>query len=412
MPIPAPDPFLSLASAITTNDSSAAAQLLATHPDLHPRLNDPYPNAPFGQTLLLRHGADVNARSRWWAGGFGVLDSDHGLHDFLLARGATLTPHAAARLGRLDDLLTLLTKDPSLVHARGGDGQTPLHVAATVEVASLLLDRGADPDALDVDHESTPAQYLIKSHPDVAAHLVARGARTDLLLATALGDEARVRAHLDENPASLRITVSPEYFPMRHPHAGGHIYTWTLGNHKTAHQVAHDKGHADVLRLLIDRSPAPLQLAAACDLADEPLVDSLCRAGVTPAPEDFARIAAAALNNNTPAVHLFLRAGWPTDPRSQHGATPLHWAAFHGNPDMTAALLAHHAPLELTDHDHHGTPLAWATFGSKHGWHTKTGDYAQTVELLLAAGAATKPFDESLDASEAVRDILRRHAAK
>src|SRR5690349_9206027 len=118
------DPFTLLASAITANDTHRATQLLTTHLDLHARPNDPYPNAPFGQTLLLaavdrrnrdlidlllRHGADVNGRSHWWAGGFGVLDSDHDLHDFLLARGATLTPHAAARLGRLDDLRALLT---------------------------------------------------------------------------------------------------------------------------------------------------------------------------------------------------------------------------------------------------------------------------------------------------------------
>src|SRR4051812_6730263 len=208
------DPFVALMSAITSNDAPRAAQILYAHPDLKPRLNDPAPGGHFGQTallpaverrnrdlidLLLHHGADINARSHWWAGGFGVLDADHDLHDFLLARGATLTPHAAARLGRVNDLRALLDRDPSLVHARGGDGQTPLHVAATVEVAALLLDHGADPDALDVDHESTPAQYLIKAHTDVAAHLVACGARTDLLLATALGDEKRVRQHLDAN---------------------------------------------------------------------------------------------------------------------------------------------------------------------------------------------------------------------
>ena len=48
------------------------------------------------------------------------------------------------------------------MHARGGDGQTPLHFASTVEVAEFLLENGAEIDARDVDHESTPAQYMLR----------------------------------------------------------------------------------------------------------------------------------------------------------------------------------------------------------------------------------------------------------
>lgn len=40
--------------------------------------------------LLLQAGASINARSHWWAGGFGVLDNDHGLAPFLIERGATV----------------------------------------------------------------------------------------------------------------------------------------------------------------------------------------------------------------------------------------------------------------------------------------------------------------------------------
>ena len=52
--------------------------------------------------------------------------------------------------------------DAALIHARGGDGQTPLHFASTVEVAKFLVEKGADIDARDVDHESTPAQYMLR----------------------------------------------------------------------------------------------------------------------------------------------------------------------------------------------------------------------------------------------------------
>ena len=47
-------------------------------------------------------------------------------------------------------------RDPALVNAKGGDGKRPLHYARTVEIAEFLLDRGAEIDALDDDHSSTP----------------------------------------------------------------------------------------------------------------------------------------------------------------------------------------------------------------------------------------------------------------
>ncbi len=74
------------------------------------------------------------------------------------------------------------------MHARGGDGQTPLHFARTVEIAAFLLDHGADIDALDIDHESTPAQWMLGDRLEVARYLVQQGCTTDILLAAAAGD--------------------------------------------------------------------------------------------------------------------------------------------------------------------------------------------------------------------------------
>ena len=89
---------------------------------------------------LLQAGADINARTRWWAGSFGVLDSANGdLANYLITRGATLDIHAAARLGMIDRVRELLALNPQLVHARGGDGQFPLHFAATPEIAARCV---------------------------------------------------------------------------------------------------------------------------------------------------------------------------------------------------------------------------------------------------------------------------------
>jgi ankyrin repeat protein len=150
-----------LLAAITSNDAGAVAGVLDRHPDLKARLDDPLPGGAFGETALiaaarhanremvdvpLRAGADINQKSHWWAGPFGVMDDarrEPWLASFLIGRGATLEIHHAVRLGMIDEPRRMVSADPNLVHARGGDGQTPLHFAQTVEMADFLVDRGA-----------------------------------------------------------------------------------------------------------------------------------------------------------------------------------------------------------------------------------------------------------------------------
>ncbi len=133
--------------------------------------------------LLLVSGVDVNDRSNWWAGGFGPLDlASEETSLYLLSRGATLTAHAAARLGMANELAALIAADPTVVHARGGDGQYPLHFAKTPEIVDILVDAGADLDARDVDHEGTAAQHRILDAP-VLRRLVQRGATQDVFTA-------------------------------------------------------------------------------------------------------------------------------------------------------------------------------------------------------------------------------------
>ena len=88
-------------------------------------------------------------------------------------------------------------------------------------------------------------------------------------MASALGDVNLVRRHLDADPACIRMSVSEEWFPKQNPRAGGTIYIWTLGAHRTAHPVARDFGHEDVFELLLERTPEDLKLALACELGDE-----------------------------------------------------------------------------------------------------------------------------------------------
>jgi ankyrin repeat protein len=321
--------------------------------------------------------------------------------------------HAAARLGRIERLRELISRDPTLVHARGGDGQTPLHFASTIDIAAYLLDHGADIDARDVDHESTPAQYMTEDRQPIARYLVERGCKTDLLMAAALGDAALAREHLEADPDGIRIRVSEEYFPLAGGKNGGTIYQWTLGWYVSAHQVAKKFGHEELFDYLMERSPANVKLLAACWLGDETTVAFLLAAhpdlARTLSETDRRHPAHAARNNDLPALRLMLKAGLPVDACGQHQGTPLHWAGFHGNAEMSQLILRSNPPLEQKDADFHGTPLGWAIHGSENGWFCNTGNYAATVDALLRAGAK---LPEKLGGSEAVREILRPYGVK
>ena len=425
------DAFEQLVAAVQQGRAEEIPRLVTAHPELRQRINDPHPRLSFDSTpllaavhqrnrslidALLEAGADIDRKSGWWAGGFGVLHgADPELAPFLIERGATVDVHAAARLAKLEVLERWLDRDPALVHARGGDGQTPLHFAATVQVAQLLLDRGADIDALDVDHESTPAQWMVGERLDVARYLVDKGCKTDILMTAALGDLARTQAHLDANPASVRTSVSDRYFPKKDPRAGGTIYQWTLDGRKTAHAIARARGHEAIYQLLIERSPATTKLVAACETGDEAAIDLLLAANPGLAAgfdaEERGRLVQAAEANDLPTVRLMLRAGWPLDLRGGYGGTALHWAAWHGNAAMVTELVRSRADLGARDPHHDGTPLDWALHGSLNSWHRQRGDYGATVDTLSAAGATVPEADDSFEASDEARAAVRRARA-
>jgi hypothetical protein len=387
-----------LLAAIRSDDAREVERVLEAHPELKATLNGPLEGYGFGQTalmaaaeranrdmvdVLLRAGADINQKSHWWAGPFHVLDGaarQPWLPSFLIGRGAVLEIHHAVQFGMTDDARRMIAENPSLVHARGGDGQLPLHFAQTAAMADYLVSRGADVNARDVDHESTAAQYMVRDRQAVARALLRRGAQADLLLASALGDVPLAQSLLDADPRIIRTRVSPEWFPMRDPRAGGTIYIWTLGGEKGAHEIAREFGHAELFDELMARSPASLALAAACAVEDEGLVERLLAARPAIDVDDHVWIVAAASRNKTTTAGMLLGAGWPA--ALDAPVTPLHWAAYHGNAALAGMLLGRGAPRDVRDAQYHGTPLDWARHGAEHGSRRDGADYAAVLELL------------------------------
>jgi ankyrin repeat protein len=412
-------------TAVEGGDVDQVRQLLQSHTDLVSMINEPIfgfksPAVHVARTnlelldLLLAHGADLNARTSWEKGGFGVLEQVSPQDAApLVARGARIDIWAAANLGMMAELAALIAIDRFLVHAKGGDGKRPLHFARTIEIARFLLEHGAEIDALDEDHDSTPAQHLIDDRPEVARFLVAQGARSDLLLAAALGDVALVRRHLDADPGAIAMRVDQDWFPMidTAPN-GGHIYQWTLGFHVSAFDIARKRCHAESLDLLLKRAGPLDRLLDALWCGDDARADPVLAADpqlVARAPAKALRqVADAARNNNLLAVNAMLRRGFPVTALSQHGATPLHWAAFHGNAVMMEDVLRYNPPIDAQDRQFHGTAMNWLIHGALNPWGFSTGRHGECVHLLLGAGARVE--EASLPTGhDAVDRVLREH---
>ena len=424
--------FTVFAKAVQDGDAARVRQQLALE-HVRARVNEPA--FAFGQraahiaaknegvlTTLLDAGADVNLKSEWENGPYTVLDNTtEDTARFLLARGATLTANVAARLGWLDDLRRLIAADPALVHARGGDGQQPLHQANTVAIADFLLDQGASVDTPCIDHKSTPAQYALVDRPDVCRRLLDRGASPDIYMPARLGDAALATRVLDADPAAAEARIhEPGYVPV----PPLHIYCWTLGFGLSPHDVALKFRHRDVYELLVARSPARVRFVNAALAGDERAARALLDADASLVSSltrvDHGRLAQAIFYGRGSAAELMLRLGFDETAPGVDGGTALHAACWVGNLQMVGKLLERgRVSLEARDPTHLSTPLGWAAHGSVNS-RARGSDYPAVVDRLVAAGAdITAPGNGAnasllamADGNRATQDALRRHGAR
>ena len=370
--------------------------------------------------VLLEFGADPNRRSSWWAGGFHPLHSARGeAAEHLVAAGSTPDACAAANLDRADLLTAMLAEDPNRVHERGGDGKTPLHFARSRRVADLLLAAGADVDARDVDHRSTPAEWMLGDDGDsarleLAKYLVDRGASADIFLAAALGLTDRARTMLESDPALLRLRTSQGEYGEKPP-SSFHIYQWTIGPNLTPLQVAAKFRQHETLAVMSRFASPEERLLLACHqgdadaaraiVADHPgIVDRL-------GPAERRALTDEAWAANAPAVELMLELGFDPAVPSVSGPTggnALHCAAWEGSVDCVASILrrpAGRALLEVREPVYGGTPLSWCSHGSANCGNPKAG-HAAVARMLIAAGARVGPEMAEWGGSDAFMAVI------
>lgn len=419
-----PEPFCQAAAeteaeeafvrAVKDADAARLRAVLEGHPELGDRIDEPWfdfdsPAIVWAASeldrekirALLDHGADIDAKSRWAAGSYtallrcldGATPETLELASFLIECGATIDLHSAAGLGRVELVREMLDRDPERANERGPDGAMPLHLAATVELARLLLDRGANPAARCLDHNSTAGMWLLGSHPEVSSYLARHGGPVDLFMAAALGDPGLAERCLAQDPEAISARVGVGDWTRFT--GGGDKYIWVLGLYRSPHRLAHAGAHDDLFRLLMDRSPPQLRLLAACECAERSLAEEVLERhpGLVERlpPEQMRALADAAWLGEVQSVRLMLELGFDPHVPGDHDSTPLDRAAFHGYREIVELLLAEDPrPPLARRNEFGGTPLEASLYGKTNGWVRGT-DYPGTIRALLEAGSTYAP---------------------
>jgi hypothetical protein len=349
---------------------------------------------------------------------------------------ATASIHTIAAVGDVAAARSRLAAEPGLAQVEGGphrwepllylaysrlDSPDPAH--STLEVARLLLDAGADPNAGYLWESTYPFTALTGAFGEgengamtpphqhslaLARVLLEAGAdandsqtlynrqwnpgdeHLELLLEFGLGlgattvwqarlglaeptpqqlVEEELRGAAEKGRTSRVRLLIPVVDDLDgrgtdHPLLGG----------RTAHTLAVLHGHVEVARLLEEAGarPRPLtpveELRAAAMRADRDTVDRLVAADPTLAGQlveaapDLAGKAAEL--DRIDVIEVLVGLGYdlaPTDRRS-----PLHEAAFHGNLELVRALLALGADPNVRDPHFDSTPAGWAAHNQRH----------------------------------------------
>ena len=276
--------------------------------------------------------------------------------------------------GDIQTLDRLLRASPDLVHARSSRSHraTLLHYVGAngvederqrtpknaVEVASLLLDAGADVNARADMYGGSDTLGLVAT----SIHPLKAGVQ-EALMTLLLARGATVAGATGGAASSSVINAC---LANGRPSAAEFL---ALRVERLDLEAASGLGRLDDVKAFFDETGALTAGATTREMHDG--FSWACEYG------------------RTEVVDFLLRHGVDAAMRLRpHQQTGLHWAAYGGHDQTVRVLLAHQPPLDARDASFDGTPLGWALYAWGGGReHFASEGYYEVVRLLVSAGA-------------------------
>jgi ankyrin repeat protein len=282
-------------------------------------------------------------------------------------------------------LVELLDQFPDLVVQRGTNGNDLLGMAGSLEVVSLLLERGADPNRGNDYGWTKLHQAGYGNDPELARLMLAAGGRTDLfargdggtpLIAALFWGHREVVELLGREPGNLRVAAGlGDGALIRElagtPQAGAHRGFYRPHGGFPAWQPSDDPQE------VLDEA---LVWAAKSDRVDAIRLLVELGARVDADPYRGTPLTWAAVNGRVASVRTLVELGADPDqlgtfggPDHGEGVPAINVAAQAGQREAVATLLELGADPHIRDRIHGGDALGWA----RQGGHADLADVLQ-----------------------------------
>lgn len=276
----------------------------------------------------------------------------------------------------------LLDQGDDLVNRMDDNSRTPLHHAASighVEVAELLLTRGADINVQDYRGETPLIGAVLADQQSLVAFLLQQGARID------------VRDHYERTALHLVSRQTGNHVVTRQLLEKGANPNLRDRFDDTPLQLAAWRGYGEVVDLLLDAGAEVTAVGRdgkyltiyAVQHGLLRLFDMLVEKGADLAlrnTEGGSFLHTAAQGGAVPIIDVLLERGADINEQDRYGWTPLHYAAVKGRREAAALL------IERGSHLNKQTKAGNTALNLANDF-----DRSEVVRLLEAQGAALEP---------------------